>query len=64
MISLKELRKIDPQNTANLTDEELEGIRASFYEVGQLIFEDWYQQKFGFKSPIRSLTEEEDRNKI
>lgn len=56
MISLIQLRKIDPQTTCNLTDEELEAVRKSFYEFGQLMFDDWHEQKFGSKSPVGSLT--------
>jgi hypothetical protein len=56
VISLEKLRKIDPDTTYNLTDEELNGIRQSFYEFGQLMFDDWHDQKFGSKSPVGSLT--------
>jgi|GEM_PF-1261225 len=55
MINLDILRRIDPE-TAHLDDVELEKIRLSFYEFGQLMFEDWQEQKFGFKNPIGSLT--------
>jgi len=55
MISLDTLRKIDPQ-AEHLSDDELEKIRLSFYEFGQLMFEDWQEQKFGSKNPIGSLT--------
>jgi predicted DNA-binding protein (UPF0251 family) len=58
VISIDTLRKIDPE-TLNLKDEELEKIRLSFYEFGQLMFEDWQEQKFGSKNPIGSLTTEE-----
>lgn len=61
MLSLKTLRKIDPE-TANLTDEELESIRNSFYEFGQLMFDDWHDQKFGSKSPVGSLTNKPERH--
>lgn len=59
MISLDQLRKIDP-DTNHLTDDEFEKIRQSFYDFGQLIFEDWQEQKFGSKNPIGSLTAEQE----
>ena len=55
MISLDRLRKIDP-DTDHLTDDELEKVRQSFYDFGQLIFEDWQEQKFGSKNPVGLLT--------
>ena len=64
MISLESLRRIDPPNTAHLTDEELEGIRKSFYDFGQLIFEDWHEHKFGSKYPTGSLTPSQERHII
>lgn len=63
MITLNKLREIDP-STANLTDEELKDIRQSFYEFGQLIFDDWHDQKFGSKSPVGSLTNKDEEDKI
>lgn len=51
MISLEQLRRIDPE-VAHLTDEELFEIRQSFYDFGELMFEDWKDQKFGSKNPI------------
>jgi hypothetical protein len=56
MLSIEALRKIDAVNTVNLTDEELVDIRKSFYEFGQLMFDDWHEQKFGSKSPVGVLT--------
>ncbi len=59
MISLEKIRQIDPE-TKHLTDEELEKVRDSFYEFGQLVFEDWCAQKFGPKSPIGLLTRKDE----
>ncbi len=56
MISLEKIRKIDPELTSSISDKELEDIRNSFYEFGELIFDDWCSQKFGSKSPVGSLT--------
>ena len=64
MLSIESLRKIDAINTAPLTNEELNGIRKSFYDFGQLIFEDWLEQKFGSKYPVGSFTNEKDRYKM
>ncbi len=63
MISPEKLRKIDPE-MAHLSDEEIINIRQSFYEFGQLIFEDWYDQKFGSKNPVGLLTNQTEGNKI
>jgi len=64
MLSIQSLRKIDSLNTAHLTDEELEAIRDSFYDFGQLMFDDWYEQKFSSKSPIGSLTDTDKQHTI
>ena len=64
MLTLESLRKLDTLNTEKLTDEELERVRNSFYELGQLIFEDWHDQKFGSKSPVGSLTEVNNKDII
>lgn len=55
MINLNTLRKIDPE-VNELTDEELENTRKEFYEFGEILFDDWYEQKFGSKFPLGSLT--------
>jgi hypothetical protein len=44
VIPLDEIRKIDPE-VANHTNEELEEIRQSFYEFGQLMFDDWLENR-------------------
>lgn len=64
MLSILSLRKIDTKNTADLTDAELESIKVSLYELGQLIFEDWYEQKNSSKSPVGSLTEVDNKDII
>ena len=64
MLRIESLKKIDSLNTAHLTDEELEAIRDSLYELGQLMFEDWKEQKFSSKSPIGSLTENKEKDII
>lgn len=63
VITLTTLRKIDP-TLSHVTDEELENIRKSFYDFGELIFEDWKQQKFDSKFPVRSLTDKPDEHTI
>ncbi len=62
MLSIESLRKIDPSNTAHLTDEELQDIRQSFYDFGQLMFDDWHEQNFGSKSPVGSLTNKSEEH--
>ena len=63
MIGIAQIRKIDP-SLLNLTDKEIEDIRDSFYDFGQLMFEDWHEQKFGSKYPIWSLTNKQERDTI
>jgi len=63
VITLEALRKIDPQ-MRGLADSELEDVRRSFYEFGQLMFDDWKEQKFGSKNPVGSLTNKLDENTI
>lgn len=55
-ISLEQLRKLD-SNTSSLSDEELKKVRQSFYDLGQLMFDNWYEEKFSSKNPTWSLTE-------
>lgn len=64
MLSIESLRKIDKLNTAHLTDEELITIRDSFYDFGQLMFDDWHEQKFGSKSPVGLLTNKLEEHTI
>lgn len=64
MLTLESLRRIDPSNTADLTNEELSSIRDSFYDLGQLIFEDWQQNELSSKYPTGSLTESDKSNTI
>lgn len=61
MLGLESLRRIDPVNTLNLTDTELEEIRLSFYELGQIIFEEWQENESVSKSPLGSLTVQEEQ---
>ncbi len=44
MLSIEKLRKIDPE-VDHLTDEEIIKIRIEFESLGQLIFDDWIDQK-------------------
>lgn len=64
MLSPEALRKIDSLNTANLTNDELQSICCSFYELGQLMFEEWKRQKFDSKNPVWSLTVEQEEHTI
>lgn len=53
MLSLNQLRKIDPE-LRNLSDDEVLKIRDSFYELGQIIYEDWGANG-GSKNPVGGL---------
>ncbi|MBI2098844.1 hypothetical protein HYT45_00305 [Candidatus Uhrbacteria bacterium] len=44
------MRQIDPK-LADLTDEELERVRADLYDLAQLAFDVWYDEKNGSKNP-------------
>lgn len=44
MISVKKLRKIDPE-LKNLSDEEIMKIRDKFYELGEFMSEVWHEEK-------------------
>ena len=63
MLSIESLRKIDSE-ASSLTEEELESVRQSFYDFGELIFEDWCEQKFGSKNPVGLLTNRSDKDTI
>ena len=52
MISLKEMRDIDPRFN-EVTDEELYKIRYSYYSLVQLALESYIEKKTGSKHPIR-----------
>lgn len=58
MLSIESIRKLDPANTEKLTDEQLESLRAHFYALGNLIFDDWQE---GSKNPVR-LSETKESN--
>lgn len=51
MLSIESLRKIDPENTSDLTDKELGVIRDSFYELGSVMFKEWCDKKLSSKNP-------------
>lgn len=50
MLAPDKIRKIDPE-LANLSDIEIEELRAILYEFGQLAFEVWLHKKSGSKNP-------------
>jgi hypothetical protein len=55
MLSLEQLRKIDPR-LKSVPDEELEHVRAKLYEIGQFAFEEWIKEKNKSKAvPISRL---------
>lgn len=62
MISIQQLRKIDPE-LDNLSDEEIIQIRDALYELGQLIFEDWKKSPVS-KNPVRVLRGAKRKSKI
>lgn len=63
MLTLEKLRKID-EDLRYLSDEELIKIRDSYYELGQIIFDDWVDNKFSSKNPIRQFYNKMKGDKI
>ncbi|MBY0473238.1 hypothetical protein K2Q00_03085 [Patescibacteria group bacterium] len=57
MLSIEQMLKIDP-SLSELSEAELEELRASLYETAQIGFDYWREKKGGSKNPIRSLTSE------
>ena len=54
MLSVEQLRKIDP-DLAHLSDDEVLRVRNTFYELGQIMYEDWEAQRGGSKNPFGVL---------
>lgn len=50
MLSIEKMKKLLPKEDKNLSDEEIIKIRDKFYELGQLIFDVWLDEK-NKKSP-------------
>jgi hypothetical protein len=54
MLSIEQLKKIDP-NLTHLSDEEILETRNALYELGGLMFDDWLENGDGSKYPVRFL---------
>ncbi len=54
MLSVEQLRKIDPE-LRDITDENLEKIRETFYSISQLAFET-FNKNYVSKNPIGVLS--------
>lgn len=52
MVSLEEVKRILAEDASSYSDEELEAIKKSLYEVGQLAFDVWIAEKFSSKDPV------------
>ena len=63
VLSIEKLKKYDP-TLEELPDEEIIKLREQFYNLGQLIFDDWLESKGGSKYPTRVLQELKESNKI
>ncbi len=64
MISLEKLKRIDPSLSVKFSDEELEKIKSSLYELGQVLFDKWLKEKFNSKNLAALLTNEDNKTKI
>jgi hypothetical protein len=63
MLSVEQLKKIDPR-LAHLSDDEIIEIRDTFYDLGQLIFDDWLESGAVSKYPVGVLQRLKESNKI
>jgi hypothetical protein len=63
MLSLTQLRKIDPA-LAHLSDDEIIEVRDSLYDLGGLVFDDWLENGEGSKYPVRFLQRLKESNKM
>ena len=65
MISLEDLRKIDP-DLKNMSDERLFEVRAKLYALGQLAFDSWDKNQptrdLVSKNPVGIVTLPHDKN--
>ena len=53
-MNLESFRKTDPE-LGGVSNKEVEEIRQYFYDFGQIIFEQWCEDKFGSKNPLGSI---------
>lgn len=51
MISLEQLKRIDPK-IRDLSDEQIELVRAKLYILGQLMFDEWIKTKAVPNHPV------------
>lgn len=63
MLTLEQLRKIDP-DLAHLPDDEILEIRDSLHDLCQLMFDDWLDNGAGSKYPVRVLQGLKERNRL
>jgi len=63
MLTIEKIRKLDP-SLSSLTETELMEARDILYDIGQLAFEVWKEEKTGSKDPRGSLLEMTKRSKI
>jgi hypothetical protein len=63
MLTIRQLKKIDP-DLAHLPDDEILEIRNTFYDLGQLIFDDWLENGPVSKYPVGVLQRLKGSNKI
>lgn len=63
MLSLEQLRKIEP-TLKILSDEEILKLRDKLYVLGQLIFDDWLENKAGSKYPTGVLQKFKESNTL
>lgn len=63
MLSIKRLKQIDP-GLKNLTDSELEELRATMYNMAHLGFDVWWHRKSGSKNPAGLFPSEDNKSMV
>ena len=61
--NLNKLRKID-LDVSQLSDDELKEVRLYLYDLGQLIFEEWWEEAGGSKNHVGSLHSDSSEDKM
>jgi|CXWL01.1.fsa_nt_gi hypothetical protein len=52
MVSLEKFKQLIGTEALNYSDEELEDLHRSFYDLGQLMFDVWHDSKNVSKDPV------------
>lgn len=64
MVSLERFKNLLGSEAEKYSEEELEEVYKSMYELGQLMFDDWLSQKIDSKHPVWGFNNTGDLDKI